>query len=279
MVKSKSQLVSIIMANYNNANYIGVAIESVTKQTYQNWELIIVDDASTDNSLSVIKPYLTDSRIHLYHHRQNKKYIETLLTCLKHASGDIVGILDADDALDITAVRKIVNVHGFHPDASLVYTNFWYCDANLNKVKIGPCQAIKPGSTNLREDCVSHFKTFKRSAYVKTAGFDPSILAGEDFDLITKLEEQGKLIFIDEPLFYYRRHDHSLTHGNSYNITAELSCQKIKYRAYLRRLGTSIPNLTKPEITKILYRAIYRSFINLRLDQARYFIMALYANK
>ncbi len=271
--------ISILMANYNNGKYLKQAIESVQRQTYQNWELVIADDASSDNSREVIKQYLNNPRIKLYRHTKNKRYIETLLTCMKHAQGKIIGILDADDALGKTAVAEVIKEHVSYPEASLVYTNFWYCDANLQKVKIGPCKAITAGSTNLRDDCVSHFKTFKRRAYDKTTGFDPTILAGEDFDLITKLEEQGKLIFIDIPLYHYRRHNASLTHGSNYNVTAELSCQRIKYQAYKRRLGTTIPNLTKSEIMHVLQYAIYRSLSHLRLVDTWYFMQALYETK
>ena len=61
--QSKNNYFSILMANFNNANYIETAVDSVLKQTYTNWELIIVDDCSGDESIKVIKPYLRDKRI------------------------------------------------------------------------------------------------------------------------------------------------------------------------------------------------------------------------
>ncbi|GAH35075.1 unnamed protein product, partial [marine sediment metagenome] len=63
--QSKNNYFSILMANFNNANYIESAINSVLKQTYTNWELIIVDDCSVDDSIKIIKPFLSDKRIKL----------------------------------------------------------------------------------------------------------------------------------------------------------------------------------------------------------------------
>ena len=82
---------SVLIANYNNAKYIKKAIESVLKQTYKNWEIVIVDDASTDNSLEVIRPYLKDKRIKLVKHKENQGW-ETLEDAIEDCDALITNI-------------------------------------------------------------------------------------------------------------------------------------------------------------------------------------------
>jgi len=97
-----------------------------------------------------------------------------------------------------------MNYYDKHPDIGFVYTNFWYCDENLKKHHLGYCQAIPTGKTNLEMNCVSHFKTFRKSIYYKTDGYNEKILYAGDKDIILKIEEITKLHFIDKPLYFYR---------------------------------------------------------------------------
>jgi len=92
--------ISILIASYNYAQYIEEAINSVINQSYQNWELIIVDDGSSDNSLEIIKSYCEkDSRIKLFQHEnnQNNGLKETILLGLENVMGDWVAFLESDD--------------------------------------------------------------------------------------------------------------------------------------------------------------------------------------
>src|SRR5699024_344342 len=91
-------LVSIIMPAYNSGNYIEEAIDSVLKQTYENWELLIVDDKSTDNTLNLIKKYsLKDSRIKYTSLNRNSGPAIVRNKAIDMASGDYIAFLDSDD--------------------------------------------------------------------------------------------------------------------------------------------------------------------------------------
>src|SRR6476660_3851268 len=90
---------TLLMANYNKGAYIDEAIRSVLNQTFTAWELIIIDDASTDDSLERIEKYLGDPRISLYSSTRNKGYTRTLIYGLTKVRSAIIGILDSDDAL------------------------------------------------------------------------------------------------------------------------------------------------------------------------------------
>ncbi len=90
-------LVSIIMPSYNTAQYIGATIKSVLNQTYTNWELIIVDDCSTDNTDEVVKNYLTDKRINYLKNEQNSGAAVSRNRALREAKGQWIAFLDSDD--------------------------------------------------------------------------------------------------------------------------------------------------------------------------------------
>lgn len=92
-----NDLVSIIMPSYNTAGYISETIESVLAQTYANWELIIVDDCSTDNTDEVVKPFLTDKRIKYLKNEKNSGAAVSRNYALREANGKWIAFLDSDD--------------------------------------------------------------------------------------------------------------------------------------------------------------------------------------
>lgn len=90
-------LVSIVMPLFNNVDFVGEAIESVLSQTYQAWELIIVDDCSTDGSLEVVKRYMSDKRLVLVEHFENRGVAKARATAIEKSHGRWLAFLDADD--------------------------------------------------------------------------------------------------------------------------------------------------------------------------------------
>lgn len=95
--KKNDALVSIIMPSYNTGTFVGESINSVIAQTYQNWELIIVDDCSLDNSVDVIKSFLNDKRIRLYVNRKNLGAAKSRNFAIRQAKGKWIAFLDSDD--------------------------------------------------------------------------------------------------------------------------------------------------------------------------------------
>ena len=99
---------SILMANYNNEKYIVDAIESVLSQSYQYWELIIVDDCSTDKSIERINPFLTDKRIKLIRNGINKGYGGALKTGLSSCQYPLICYTDSDGQFDFKEIKKFL---------------------------------------------------------------------------------------------------------------------------------------------------------------------------
>ncbi len=247
---------SVLMANYNNSKYVGEAIQSVLKQTFKNWELIIVDDASTDDSIPKIRPFLDDKRIRFFANEVNRGYISVLNKMVYETNADIFGILDSDDTLTEDALEDLYKSHMENPACGFIYSQFMYCDSNLNPVALGNCKAIPPGDTNLRCNRVSAFRTFKKKDYFKTEGFNEKMVGAEDKDIIFKMEEVSALFFVDKVLYMHRILPNSQTYNPSKFKISLCSFFQAKYEAYLRRVNSDVPNLTSREIIKELSHAI-----------------------
>ncbi len=99
-------MITIITTSYNYAEYISQTIESVLAQTFSDWELIIVDDASSDNSVEIIKKYCDDKRIKLICHDKNKGLKNAIKTALKYAKGEWVTFVESDDTITSDALEK-----------------------------------------------------------------------------------------------------------------------------------------------------------------------------
>ncbi len=168
-----SPLVSVIIPSYNYSRFITEAIDSVVNQTYQNWELIIVDDGSRDNSVEIIKNYLSKfpDKIFLFTHsnNENKNLKATLELAFTKIKGDIVAFLDADDIWEINNLeKKVFYFHKFQ-SCSLVYS-----DLDL----IGK-----------KEDILSKYKDYLAySRYIGRKQF------GKEFDAMKYLKERNPII-------------------------------------------------------------------------------------
>ena len=201
-------LFSVLIANYNTGNYLMEAIESVRKQTYSYWEIVLVDDGSTDNSFELYLELEKDPRIRVFCNEENKGCGFTKRRCLAEAKGELCGFLDADDCLAENALELMVKAHQTHPECSLIYSQMYYVDPQLKIIAVSEHQrALLPGETFLTchgIGVISHFVTFKKACYNKTEGMDESLRIAEDVDLYFKLEEVGETLFLPMPLYYYR---------------------------------------------------------------------------
>jgi Glycosyl transferase family 2 len=234
---------SVIMANYNNSAYIADAIRSVFSQTFDDWELIIVDDASTDKSLSVIEQYLHDKRVRLYARDKNAGYTNSLIFGLTNIMTNIVGVLDSDDALASTAIEKVYDIHITKPEVGLVLTQSIVCDVALTPLYNTTNTPAHLTDPMLWLRGTTHFRTFKKHFYDRSRRLNNAFSTASDWDLVIKLEEVAPTHRIDEPLYMYRQLPGSISHSavNFNRAYAELC--RIVYDAYLRRLNTTLPNL------------------------------------
>ena len=223
-MENNKPLFSVLIANYNNGKYLEDAINSVFNQIYNNWEIIIVDDCSTDKSLETYKKYETDSRIHIFFNESNQGCGYTKRRCAELANGDICGFLDPDDVFVGNNVFDThVKAHLDYPNASMVYSGMYRADENLKITSETPGKDIDPKSSILetRSWPVHHFATFKKEKYILTEGIDALMKRAVDYDLYYKLEEVGELKHLDCLQYKQRRNPNSISlNDNSYKAAA-----------------------------------------------------------
>ena len=208
---------SVLIAHYNNAEYFMQCYESLKKQTFQDFEIIVVDDCSTDDSFEKIQNYCNgDSRVKFFQNSENKGVGFTKKRCVEEASGEICGFVDPDDALTEDAIEISVKAH--ENKCVAAYSQLYFCDENLNVQKVFKnTKKIKnnnPLFFNIQFE-VAHFFTFKKESYLKTEGINPNYKVAEDIDYILKLYEIGSFQFIKKPLYLYRIHKTGLSHDET----------------------------------------------------------------
>lgn len=220
-----NDLFSVLVSNHNRGKFLKECLQSVLAQTYSNWEVIFVDDCSTDNSVEVFKDFSgTDPRFKLYKNETNKGCGYTKKKCIDMATGTVCGFLDSDDVITPDAIELMMKVHMEHPEVSIIGSRRIYCDENLKIYDIEPSisEVAKHFKSQLDNPFfINHFVTFKKSAYEKSPGQDPFLKKAVDQDLYYKLEEQGKVAFVDKPLYYYRHSSASISlFENNYKAEA-----------------------------------------------------------
>jgi len=249
-------LFSILIANFNNGKFFKECYRSILNQTYKNWEVIIVDDGSTDNSLDVIKEFIEeDKRFKLFENNANKGCGFTKNRCAKLANGDILGFLDPDDALYPNALAAMIEVHRKNTRAAIVTSKLEFVDLDLNfSNKSMNGERIPVGKSYLTygKGAFTHFVTFKKVFYDKTSGINVKMKRAVDQDLYYKMEEQGQHLFINKVLYKYRVHKDSISANNNL-YKAEYWHLYARQAAYFRRKRRKleIDNFSSAEINRI----------------------------
>jgi glycosyltransferase involved in cell wall biosynthesis len=234
-------LFSVLMAHYNNARFLDESLKSVFGQTYTNWEIIVVDDASTDEFEKAISAYNNDSRIKVYRNSENMGCSYTKRKCVEKSSGSIIAFLDPDDTISPDALQIMMDAHIQKPECSIIHSTHYVCDENLKIIRIAEYPKALPVNTPyllLNDGSVHAFAAFKKSCYNKTAGLTPirEYDKAIDQELYYILEDEGGIFFIDKPLYYYRIHAGSISNlGNE--GAANNANYSIAEEACLRRMA------------------------------------------
>lgn len=226
--------ITYLVANFNKSKYIRECIESLEKQTSDRWLCIICDDASNDNSVDVITNH-PNQYVKLIRNNSNLGYIETLEILIKVAETDIVGFLDADDALFPEATEAMLSIYDRKRNAEFVYSMLQLFDESL-MIKEGTLgQEIKSGKTSLNCGFITKLFTFRKSAYYRTEGLNKEVLYAEDRDLALKLEEVTLPIFLNKVLYKYRVLSGSQSHDLEKREIGLVNHIKAKKEALTRR--------------------------------------------
>ena len=175
---------------------------------------MIVDDASVDKSSVIYEKYDNNKQVKIFKNRENRGCGYAKKKCAQLARGEICGFVDADDALSPNALAMMVKGHLDNPEASIVYSTHYICDESLQPQKVADYVGQIPAgkkSMTLLFPTISAFATFKREKYAMTEGISEMYPKAVDKDLYFKLEETGPVVFIEQPLYFYRHHSGSIS--------------------------------------------------------------------
>lgn len=203
------------MLSYNRAKYIGAAIESVLDQNFANWELLIIDGGSRDNSESVITPYLVNPRVHFLKQSENLGIARNRNIGLNMAKGEYVAILDSDDVwTDPEKLSKQIKFLREYKNHVLVGTNFEIIDESgrtIRKVPVLISDKDIRQKLLLRNEFAHSSVMFRRAPALQAGAYNPSLFIWEDYDLWLRLGQVGKLANLAETTTAYRIHSDGIS--------------------------------------------------------------------
>ncbi|MBR7001233.1 MAG: glycosyltransferase family 2 protein [Neisseriaceae bacterium] len=204
--------VSVIIPCYNHAQYIGETIDSVLNQTYENIEIIVVNDASQDNSREVIQQFVDKyPQIVFIDEKENIGVIEVRNKAIAIAQGNYILPLDADDKIHPIYIEKAVNILQNNPKIGVVYAKACFFG---EKEELWELEKFNKDNM-LFHNYVYATALFRKEDFLRVGGYNKNMRGGyEDWDLwLSFIEHNFDFYQIDEVLFYYRKHGESRNTG------------------------------------------------------------------
>lgn len=203
-------LVSILMPAYNAEKFIAQAIESILNQDHPNWELLILDDATTDATLSIIQSF-EDDRIKVYRHEKNLGYLLSCNELFEKAKGDFITFLDADDTCPSNRISICVSEFETNPELDFLTTDHIRMDElrqhlSEHRTEIDFQRYASDPNYYPTICCATIF--LKTELVRKVGGYHPFFkdIGGEDYHWLFRLSGAGKGKHLSEMLYHYRQH-------------------------------------------------------------------------
>ena len=222
--------VSIVVPNYNHARFLPKRIDSILTQTYQDFELLLLDDCSTDESRSILSGYATDPRVKIeFNQRNSGSTFRQWNKGARLATGKYIWIAESDDFADNRLLERLVTILENDPTVSFAYCRSWrvydddrvdgYADFYLDYMKTSRWTA--DFCVDGREECRKYLISsntvpnasavvFRRASYERNGGADEKLRLCGDWKLWVAMALEGKIAYLGEPLNYFRSHESSV---------------------------------------------------------------------
>lgn len=245
-------LVSVLITAFNREGYLPFAIESVLASTYANFELIIVDDHSTDDTVTVAKKYeLQDNRVKVYVNEKNLGDYHNRNRAASYASGKYIKYLDSDDIMYPHCLQVMVNCMEAFPDAGFGLCSMADVDKPLPTIA-DPHQAYSEHFNGY-----GHFNRapgsaiISRNAFQSIGGFSGKRWVG-DTELWFKLAKKFNLVKLPAGLYWDRQHEEKESKSEAYRQN-KILCRNMKKELMDEMLSASDCPLSKEEIESIKF--------------------------
>ena len=195
----KKPKVSVVIPTYNREKTLPRAVESVINQTYTNWELIIVDDASKDNTEKLVKKYLSE-KIKYFKNPENKQKSYSRNYGIKQARGEFIAFLDSDDEWLPEKLEEQINVVGDEYDGCFTGAYKFEIDKKVARTpKIQDSLMIDVLKNNISIS-IGSTGFVRKTLLDKVGGFREDMTVNEDIELVVKLAGIGEFVVLDKPL-------------------------------------------------------------------------------
>src|SRR3984893_7515503 len=222
--------VSVIIPNYNHAPYLRQRIETVLRQTFQDFEVILMDDCSTDESGSIISEYASDPRVRIERNEKNSgSTFKQWNKGVQLSRGKYIWLAESDDYADERLLELLVPALESEPAAKFAYCRSWWVDEegrqrgfiDLGLSEAEPQRWAANYCSDGRDECRNYFVVcntvpnasavlFRKTAYAEVGGADESFRICGDWKLWAGMALKGKVVYVAQPLNYFRVHDDSV---------------------------------------------------------------------
>lgn len=288
----ENELISVVLTSYNHKEYLEQAITHILCQTYENIELIIVDDCSTDGSQEIIKSYANNPKVKIYLLEKNLgSYVKTTNLGASYASGMYLNFAQCDDYSDRFLLEKLYNALKHHPQCGVAYSGSYMVDENdviigddyhirsaRFKKKIFSSTLIKGEvfRTLLYESCVIPNLSavlVRKAIYQKVGGLSTDFLVLADWDMWIRISYHTDFFYVNEKLNYFRQHSETIR--NRISVKKQLD-ELIQMYLYNKRNN----KVSCRENLFICYNAvtIIVSFIRISADKSSVAFYAIWSS-
>ena len=237
MISTPNPKVSVVIPNYNHARFLRKRIESVLMQTYQDFEMILLDDCSTDESRSILSEYSFDTRVRIEFNDENSgSTFSQWNKGVRLALGDFIWIAESDDYADKEFLEQLVGVLLNEPEVTLAYcrsrkvyqndqqdgfVDFYHVDrdtgrwrSNFRSVGRDECEKYFVHSNPIPN---ASAVVFRKSIYDRVGGADESLRLCGDWKLWAAMALEGSVAYLSAPLNYFRFHGSNVSSTSAYS--------------------------------------------------------------
>ncbi|MDY6936873.1 MAG: glycosyltransferase [Cyanobacteriota bacterium] len=255
--------ISVIIPVYNGAGTIQETIESVLSQTFTDFELIIVDDGSTDNTVDVVKS-IGDYRLKVFSYA-NAGQGESRNRGIDRATGEYLAFVDADDLWTEDKLEKQLAALKENPDAGVAYSWVNYIDESSKFIRKG-------GRIEVNGDAYGHLlltdflengsnPLVRREAFAEVGGFDKDLPPAEDWDMWLRLAAKYDFVCVPEAQILYRM---TSTSQSTNVVRLERSCRRVLDRAFAASKANSLKHLKSQSLANLYQYLTYKALENLQ---------------
>ncbi|MBV6458818.1 MAG: hypothetical protein HONBIEJF_01956 [Fimbriimonadaceae bacterium] len=213
--------VSVLLTCYNHLAYLPQALDSVLRQTFEDFEVLVIDDVSTDGTREWLTSELpADDRLRVILNDTNLGTYATLNVGLEQATGEFIAILNDDDLWAATKLERQLALFDEHPEVGLVHTDGWFIDGQGRQMAGSPLGFEFPRTETgdvllalvYANKIIASAALVRRECFDEVGAFDVAYFGSGDWDMWLRIAEHYAIGYVNEPLTFYRVHGENASH-------------------------------------------------------------------